>query len=70
MCIIYLKMWRLLVVYWYLSRIKILAWELDVHNENTLNAVTNNDNYTIVHVSIFYVRAFLTIKYHSSSVDR
>lgn len=70
MCPVHKKLCRLLVVYWYLTRTRALAWNLNVYHEDTMNSVINNENYTIVHVSVFYVRAFLTIKYHGSLIDR
>lgn len=48
----------------------VFGWNLDVYDEDTKRFVTNNENYTIIHVSVFYVRAFLTLKYDGTDINR
>lgn len=38
------------------------AWNLATIDDTGLNFVTNNNDYVVLHVSVFYVRSFLTIQ--------
>lgn len=48
----------------------VTAWNLATYDDAGLNFVTNNNDYEIVHVSVFYVRAFLTIRNSRNSSKR
>ncbi|XP_031641194.1 uncharacterized protein LOC116352610 [Contarinia nasturtii] len=43
------------------------AWNLATFDDSGLQFATNNNDYEIVHVSLFYVRSFLTIRNLSNS---
>lgn len=58
-----------IVIYWY-SIAFISAWNLNTYDDIGLNVVTDNKDYEIVHVSVFYVRSFLTIRSNRNSSNR
>lgn len=43
------------------------GWDLKSVDDSGLNVVTNNNDYSIVHVSVFYVRAFISIRHRWNS---
>lgn len=38
------------------------AWNLATYDDTGLNFSTENSDYELIHVSVFYVRSFLTIR--------
>lgn len=58
-----------LLIYW-CSVAFISAWNLNTYDDIGLNAITENKDYEIVHVSVFYVRSFLTIRSNRNSSNR
>lgn len=48
----------------------VFGWDLQTYDDVGVNSITNNNDYSIVHVSIFYVRAFVTIRNQRNSTNR
>lgn len=48
----------------------INAWNLAAAGDSGLSFVTNNNDYVITHVSVFYVRSFLTIQSRWNSTQK
>lgn len=60
-------------IVWYLiawNQFAVNCWNLATYDDTGLHFITKNDDYQIVHVSLFYVRAFLTIRNCGNSTDR
>lgn len=58
------NIWQLIV---YLAIVH--GWSLSTYDDAGLNFITDNTDYVIVHVSVFYVRAFLTIRNSRNSTS-
>lgn len=46
------------------------AWNLATVDDSGLNFVTNNNDYVVLHVSVFYVRSFLVIQNRWNSTSK
>lgn len=46
------------------------AWNLATVDDSGLNFVTNNNDYVVLHVSVFYVRSFLAIQNRWNSTSK
>lgn len=46
------------------------AWNLATVDDSGLNFVTNNNDYVVLHVSVFYVRSFLVIQNRRNSSEK
>lgn len=65
------KMRYLFIFYYCLINAIIFGWNLDTYDDTGINFLTNNTDYVVVHVSVFYIRAFLTLKsIHKNSTNR
>lgn len=47
---------------WFAIPVTITGWNLATVDDSGLNFVTNNNDFAVVHVSVFYVRSFLSIR--------
>lgn len=56
-------------IIWYLIGCSS-AWNLVTYDDAGLNFITNNNDYEIIHVSLFYVRSFLTIRNRGNATNR
>lgn len=45
------------------------AWNLGTYDDSGLNFITENNQYEIIHVSVFYVRSFLTIRSRQNTTN-
>lgn len=60
---------RLIFFNFMLTKFNVITWNLQTYDDIGSNSFTNNE-YTIEHVSVFYVRAFLTIRSLGNSTNR
>lgn len=44
------------------NNICVNGWDLTGIDESGLNFIRNNNEFNVIHVSVFYLRAFLTIR--------
>lgn len=50
-----------LLIHWFLVPF-LSAWNLATYDDTGLKISTEHSDYELVHVSVFYVRSFLTIR--------
>lgn len=59
-------MWHQIFIYSFFFAVA-LSWNLQTFDDSGQSSVTMNTAYSVVHVSIYFVRAFLTIRRQNSS---
>lgn len=53
---------KFIVFFSLINVLYIYAWDLTNIDDSGLNFITKNNEFNVIHVSVFYLRAFLTIQ--------